>query len=184
MDVEVGGTVVFECGVNGRPAPVVRWYHDDELMDCPSGRVGETDEYRLVLERVRLDQGGRYKCVAESPSGRATCLAHLTIRPAAPVTNIEEASFAARKAVFSQSSTVISQESYRSVHSETVTKIKTEMASTTSASTTQLSEEKKEEEEAVLSVKERASLFGGTASPAVDSPKMVNSFKDVNTSQR
>lgn len=118
---------------------------------------------------TRPEHAGRYKCVAESECGVATCMADATVQP-----RKQDDSFVSRRAVFSQSSTVVSSQessssSYRSVTrqvQQSITQVTGQMAQQTATERTEVVEKTQEEdEEPKLSVKQRASLFAGTAEP-------------------
>lgn len=131
---------------------------------------------------VRPEHAGRYKCVAESPSGIATCIADVVVRPRQP-----DESFVSRRAVFSQSSTVSTSHdggsSYRSVTrqvQQSVTQV-TGQAVQGEIKTEEVVVEKKDtEDEPILSVKQRASLFAGPEpAPVKVQPKKSVQRKEV-----
>lgn len=144
----------------------VRWYFNDQLISSSgtgaSGfapketKVGE-NQYRLSVDMARPEHAGRYKCVAESESGVATCVADAVVQPRQP-----DESFVSRRAIFSQSSTVFSssQESgFKSVTrqvQQTVTQVTGQQA------VQEVRTEQVDDDEPKLSVKQRASLFAGT----------------------
>ena len=133
---------------------------------------------------TRPEHAGRYKCVAESESGVATCMADAIVQP-----RKQDDSFVSRRAVFSQSSTVVSSQessSYRSVTrqvQQSITQVTGQMAQQTATERTEVVEKADGDEEPKLSVKQSASLFAGTAEPIakvnpVQAPKK-NQRKDV-----
>lgn len=148
-------------------------------------QIGE-NQYRLSIGMARPEHAGRYKCVAESESGVATCMADATVQP-----RKQDDSFVSRRAVFSQSSTVVSssQESnYRSVTrqvQQSITQVSGQMAQQTATERTEVVEKAEGDDEPVLSVKQRASLFAGQVDPAaakagpVQQPAKKTQRKDV-----
>lgn len=136
---------------------------------------------------ARPEHAGRYKCVAESESGVATCMADATVQP-----RKQDDSFVSRRAVFSQSSTVVSssqESSYRSVTrqvQQSITQVSgQQMAQQTATERTEVVEKAEGDDEPVLSVKQRASLFAGQSDPAaakagpVQQPAKKTQRKDV-----
>ncbi|KAL5016448.1 hypothetical protein ScPMuIL_006037, partial [Solemya velum] len=74
--------VVFECDVIGSPQPAITWLKDgDELGDdhrvkmSYDGRVAS-----LKMTHARLEDSGKYDCVAENPAGRVSANALLVVR--------------------------------------------------------------------------------------------------------
>lgn len=131
---------------------------------------------------ARPEHGGRYKCVAESQSGVATCVADATVQP-----RKQDDSFVNRRAVFSQSSTVVSSQesSYRSVTrqvQQSITQVTGQAAQQMATERTEVIE-KEGDDEPVMSVKQRASLFAGTeaATPKANPVQVVKKTqrKDV-----
>jgi hypothetical protein len=103
----------------------------------------------------------------------------------------QDDSFVSRRAVFSQSSTVVSssQESnYRSVTrqvQQSITQVSGQMAQQTATERTEVVEKAEGDDEPVLSVKQRASLFAGQVDPVaakagpVQQPAKKTQRKDV-----
>lgn len=141
-----------------------------------ASKVGE-HQYRLSIDMIRPDHAGRYKCVAESESGVATCVADVVVQPRQP-----DDSFVSRRAIFSQSSTVYSsQESqFRSVTKHVQQSVTQVTGQAVQAVTTEQTEqvEKEGDQTPTLSVKQRASLFGGAEPSKVQQPKK-SQRKDV-----
>jgi hypothetical protein len=148
-------------------------------------QIGE-NQYRLSIGMARPEHAGRYKCVAESESGVATCMADATVQP-----RKQDDSFVSRRAVFSQSSTVVSssqESSYRSVTrqvQQSITQVSGQMAQQTATERTEVVEKAEGDDEPVLSVKQRASLFAGQVDPVaakagpVQQPAKKTQRKDV-----
>lgn len=74
--------VVFECDVIGSPAPTITWLKDgDELKanqrieTSYDGRVSS-----LKVTQARLEDSGKYDCIAENSAGRVSANALLIVR--------------------------------------------------------------------------------------------------------
>lgn len=109
---------------------------------------------------IRPEHAGRYKCVAESQNGVATCLADVVVQPRKP-----DDSFVSRRAVFSQSSTVFSSQetSFRSATKHVQQSVTQVAGQAVQAVVTEQTEQldKNGDQPPVMSVKQRASLFAG-----------------------
>ncbi|KAI9552427.1 hypothetical protein GHT06_022793 [Daphnia sinensis] len=183
VGVDEGGPLILDCTITGRPTPHVQWHFNDQPITASSfgfktTKIGE-NQYRLSVDMARPEHGGRYKCVAESQSGVATCVADATVEP-----RKQDDSFVNRRAVFSQSSTVVSSQesSYRSVTrqvQQSITQVTGQAVQQMATERTKVIE-KEGDDEPVLSVKQRASLFAGTESAT---PK-ANPVQTVKKTQR
>lgn len=148
----------------------VQWLFNDQPIKPSSFGPKETKigehQYRLSIDMVRPEHAGRYKCVAESECGVATCVADVTIQQREP-----DDSFVSRRAVFSQSSTVFSSQesSFRSTTRQVQQTVTQVTGQSVQQVTTETTERVEGNDEPVLSVKQRASLFAGS-DPA---PKVV-----------
>ncbi|KAM4676110.1 neogenin isoform 3-T3 [Discoglossus pictus] len=70
--------IVFECEVEGKPAPTVKWVKNGDMV-IPSDYFKIVDDYDLqVLGLVRSDEGF-YQCIAESEVGNVQAAAQLII---------------------------------------------------------------------------------------------------------
>ncbi|KAK4037071.1 hypothetical protein OUZ56_029111 [Daphnia magna] len=184
--VDEGGPLILDCTITGRPTPHVQWHFNDQPITASgfgfkTTKIGE-NQYRLSVDMARPEHGGRYKCVAESQSGVATCVADATVQP-----RKQDDSFVNRRAVFSQSSTVVSSQesSYRSVTrqvQQSITQVTGQAAQQMATERTEVIE-KEGDDEPVMSVKQRASLFAGTeaATPKASPVQVVKKTqrKDV-----
>ncbi|XP_031355084.1 roundabout homolog 1-like [Photinus pyralis] len=75
----VGSTVEFSCGVGGDPLPDVLWRRNSPGGTMPLGRVRVLEDRSLRLERITLQDQGRYTCEADNPAGALTASATLTV---------------------------------------------------------------------------------------------------------
>ncbi|XP_076030464.1 uncharacterized protein LOC143018751 [Oratosquilla oratoria] len=64
-----GKTVILECSPpKGHPPPVVAWRRDDDPLSLPTLRSRQEGS-QLIIEDVRLDDGGLYSCAASNAAG-------------------------------------------------------------------------------------------------------------------
>ncbi|KAF5269632.1 hypothetical protein FQR65_LT05971, partial [Abscondita terminalis] len=75
----VGSTIEFSCGVGGDPLPDVLWRRNSPGGTMPLGRVRVLEDRSLRLERITLQDQGRYTCEADNPAGALTASATLTV---------------------------------------------------------------------------------------------------------
>ncbi|XP_070618749.1 neogenin isoform X4 [Erythrolamprus reginae] len=77
--------IVFECDVNGKPPPAVKWVKNGDVV-IPSDYFKIVNEHNLqVLGLVKSDEGF-YQCVAENDVGNIQSGAQLIILDHAPAT--------------------------------------------------------------------------------------------------
>ena len=71
QSAHIGSNVTFNCTVRGDPAPTVNWTKDGKLLPfnqkvLTSLPMGES---QLVIRGVRMDDTGKYRCVASNSMG-------------------------------------------------------------------------------------------------------------------
>ena len=92
IDVKEGEEARFDVRITGTPTPVVDWYKGKDKIEDEGRFViidDEEDElFSLIIDDVRSDDSGTYKCVAANEEGEVTGLAKLTVqeKPKKPVT--------------------------------------------------------------------------------------------------
>ena len=92
VDVKEGEEARFDVRITGTPTPVVDWYKGKDKIEDEGRFVIVDDEedelFSLIIDDVRSDDSGTYKCVAANEEGEVTCLAKLTVqeKPKKPVT--------------------------------------------------------------------------------------------------
>ena len=76
-----GADVDLEVEISGRPKPVVKWLKDgssvvpdDHIQTDTEGRI-----HTLQITQCRLEDGGKYSCVASNGGGTDTCSANLEV---------------------------------------------------------------------------------------------------------
>ena len=75
LTVEEGRRAVFACGGLGYPVPSVAWTGHEHL----SSNTSTTDDGRLIIERVKLNDMGSFTCHAHSILGNAQANVHLNV---------------------------------------------------------------------------------------------------------
>ena len=71
QSAHIGSNVTFNCAVNGDPAPAVNWTKDGNLLPLNQKVMTNltTGESQLVIKGVRMDDIGKYRCVASNSMG-------------------------------------------------------------------------------------------------------------------
>ncbi|KAJ8321036.1 hypothetical protein KUTeg_002623 [Tegillarca granosa] len=71
----------FQCMIDGRPQPVVRWLLNDiEIHPSPDIMVySENNLCALRIKEVKQKDGGKYKCHISNNLGEASCVANLSV---------------------------------------------------------------------------------------------------------
>jgi len=86
IETEVGEPAVFSCQIEGKPAPDIKWYVGNKLIEPPCGNytlIDDDDEntYSLVIETPSLeDNKKRVRCAITNVVGSADSTAMLTVR--------------------------------------------------------------------------------------------------------
>lgn len=71
----------FQCLIDGRPQPVVRWLLNDiEIHPSPDIMVySENNLCALRIKEVKQKDGGKYQCHIANNLGEASCVANLSV---------------------------------------------------------------------------------------------------------
>ncbi|CAH1249873.1 MYLK3 [Branchiostoma lanceolatum] len=80
--VSEGETATFQCRITGDPRPKVMWFHKKrEVTAARRVKMSYTEEgvATLVISNASKGDIGVYACVANSPAGKATCVAKLHV---------------------------------------------------------------------------------------------------------
>ncbi|XP_019617550.1 PREDICTED: palladin-like [Branchiostoma belcheri] len=80
--VSEGETATFRCQITGDPRPKVMWFHKKrEVTSARRVKMSYTEEGVATLVITGASKGdiGVYACVANSPAGKATCVAKLHV---------------------------------------------------------------------------------------------------------
>lgn len=77
-----GQAAQLECAVKGKPKPEIKWYKDDKPLK-PSDHVKIEEKVDgtqiLIIDNVRAEDVGSYKCEAVNVAGKAKTDAQLQI---------------------------------------------------------------------------------------------------------
>ncbi|XP_068096366.1 roundabout homolog 4 isoform X2 [Hyperolius riggenbachi] len=72
-----GTTVQFFCGVHGVPRPTIQWSKEQGIL--PTGRYAITNENTLSLQRVTVQDSGKYICTARNQVDQVSVKAQLVV---------------------------------------------------------------------------------------------------------
>ena len=78
LTVNESNTAALFCSVTGNPAPELSWVRIDGSL--PSSRVKMTLDGLLQIDDVRLEDAGKYKCVARNILGEDETSANLVVQ--------------------------------------------------------------------------------------------------------
>nr|XP_056715717.1 vascular endothelial growth factor receptor kdr-like [Euleptes europaea] len=87
LEVNISGTIVLECKVNGTPKPTIAWLKNGYAITPASGISMENNT--LVIERVKKDDEGHYECKAVNEMGQDSARAFIRIQGSEEKSNIE-----------------------------------------------------------------------------------------------
>ena len=74
----VGSNVTFNCTAMGLPTPVISWMKNNDLCAVTSNmraRVvpeNKSNHSQLIITEVKMEDNGKYKCVASNSAGEKT----------------------------------------------------------------------------------------------------------------
>ncbi|XP_078392963.1 uncharacterized protein LOC144676415 [Cetorhinus maximus] len=89
QSVVLSQSVTLSCRPSGNPNPDILWFKEDQLVCCSDRILSSTTSQNcqlLTILNVTEDDLGRYTCVAENRSGKAStcCLLNLAVVPCRP----------------------------------------------------------------------------------------------------
>lgn len=79
----------FECIVQGKPTPKIKWYFNEQPVQGRDFLVSRSgDRQVLTIPSVTHQNIGKISCIAENDAGKATCVAYLSLNTSgtAPLT--------------------------------------------------------------------------------------------------
>lgn len=74
----------LRCLAGGHPKPFVTWWRGDKILPLKDDRVEITRDYSLILNRVEINDLGRYVCQAYNSIGRPVSI-EVTLKAHGPV---------------------------------------------------------------------------------------------------
>jgi hemicentin len=78
--VIVNSPLQMSCEANGLPPPVISWNRDGaEINSSATEGTRLLSNGALRFNRVRLEDAGRYECVASNVAGRASRMVTLSV---------------------------------------------------------------------------------------------------------
>ena len=78
LTVNESNTAALFCSVTGNPAPKVSWIKVDGSL--PSNRIKVTSDGLIQIDDVRLEDAGKYKCMARNILGEDENAANLVVQ--------------------------------------------------------------------------------------------------------
>ncbi|XP_041051101.1 vascular endothelial growth factor receptor kdr-like isoform X1 [Carcharodon carcharias] len=89
LEINSSSTVILSCDVNGRPPPSITWYKNEQQVLPASGIFLEAGNKTLIIERVRFDDEGEYKCKATNEKGTVETSAYVSVLGSEEKSNLE-----------------------------------------------------------------------------------------------
>ncbi|XP_067903456.1 vascular endothelial growth factor receptor kdr-like [Heterodontus francisci] len=89
LEVNSSSTVILNCDVSGRPPPSITWYKNEQQVLPASGIFLESGNKTLIIERVRYDDEGEYKCKATNEQGTVETSAYISVLGSEEKSNLE-----------------------------------------------------------------------------------------------
>ena len=78
LTVNESNTAALFCSASGNPAPQLSWIRVDGSL--PSNRIKETSDGLMQIDDVRLEDAGKYKCMARNILGKDENTANLVVQ--------------------------------------------------------------------------------------------------------
>lgn len=78
VTVNEGNTAALFCSATGNPAPQLSWVRVDGSL--PSDRIKVTSDGLMQIDDVRLEDAGKYKCMARNILGKDENAANLVVQ--------------------------------------------------------------------------------------------------------
>ena len=78
LTVNESTTASLLCSASGNPTPQVAWSRENGVL--PSSRTTVTAEGLMQIDNARLEDAGKYKCVARNILGRKEEVASLVVQ--------------------------------------------------------------------------------------------------------
>ena len=78
LTVNESNTAALFCSASGNPAPQLSWIRVDGSL--PSNRIKVTSHGLMQIDDVRLDDAGKYKCMAHNILGKDENTANLVVQ--------------------------------------------------------------------------------------------------------
>uniref|UniRef100_UPI00398F02ED vascular endothelial growth factor receptor kdr-like n=1 Tax=Pristiophorus japonicus TaxID=55135 RepID=UPI00398F02ED len=79
LEVNSSSTVILNCDVNGRPPPSIAWYKNEQRVLPASGIFLGSGSKTLIIERIKHDDEGEYKCKATNEKGTVETSAYISV---------------------------------------------------------------------------------------------------------
>ena len=85
LEVAPGSTLMLQCSAQGDPAPAVQWAFpfataDEVVIEPNTNRSVLRTSSHYQLKDIRMDQSGKYKCVASNVQGTAEAYIQINVR--------------------------------------------------------------------------------------------------------
>ncbi|XP_039601441.1 vascular endothelial growth factor receptor 1 isoform X2 [Polypterus senegalus] len=80
--VNVSSTIILECPATGIPYPQISWYKNSQRLQQGPGIILTVGSKSLIIERVKEDDEGMYRCEAVNRKGSVKSTAYLNVQTA------------------------------------------------------------------------------------------------------
>ncbi|XP_070783880.1 vascular endothelial growth factor receptor 1 isoform X2 [Enoplosus armatus] len=87
--VNVSSSVILSCPSEGVPPPTITWYKDERTLSQGSGIVISAEDGTLHIDRITVEDQGRYTCQATNERGSAESSAYIWVNGSSAASFLE-----------------------------------------------------------------------------------------------
>ncbi|XP_071802833.1 hemicentin-1-like isoform X2 [Asterias amurensis] len=80
LNITLGGSVTMDCDAQGLPPPTIHWVKDGQQLRNNGPNYAVSSSGTLTVQRVTLDDEGRYVCIASNIAGNTTKTIYLSVQ--------------------------------------------------------------------------------------------------------
>ncbi|XP_032878729.1 vascular endothelial growth factor receptor 1 isoform X2 [Amblyraja radiata] len=88
-EVNISSSILLECQAEGRPVPRITWYKNNQRLHIESGITLGPGNRMLIIERVKEEDEGLYRCQATNRKGFVETSAYITVQGSTENSNME-----------------------------------------------------------------------------------------------
>ena len=80
LNITLGATLTMDCNAEGLPPPLIHWVKDGRRLPVNGPNHVVSTSGMLTVQRVSVDDEGRYVCVASNIAGNSTKTIYVSVQ--------------------------------------------------------------------------------------------------------